>query len=91
MKSVNARVIVITAAMLVLAACVSTSSTPQNQVSMNQASQDNVALGVAYLQQGRRGPGHANCSLHCNRIPTMPMHIRRSACCIAASGISTRG
>ncbi|MDE2234594.1 MAG: type IV pilus biogenesis/stability protein PilW [Gammaproteobacteria bacterium] len=54
MKTVNARVIVISVAVLVLGACVSTSSTPQNQISMNQASQDNVALGVAYLQQGRR-------------------------------------
>ena len=54
MKSVSALVIAISATVLVLSACISTSSTPQTQVSMNQASQDNVALGVAYLQQGRR-------------------------------------
>ncbi len=54
MKILNAKVIGVSAAVLALAACVSTSSTPQNPTSMKQASQDNVALGVAYLQQGRR-------------------------------------
>lgn len=38
----------------VTAACVSTSSSPGDKVSMQQASQYNVELGVAYMQQGRR-------------------------------------
>ena len=38
----------------VLAACVSSSSMPGDKVSLQQASQYNVELGVAYLQQGRR-------------------------------------
>lgn len=37
-----------------LAACVSSSSVPGDKVSLQQASQFNVELGVAYLQQGRR-------------------------------------
>ncbi|MGH8279931.1 MAG: type IV pilus biogenesis/stability protein PilW [Gammaproteobacteria bacterium] len=37
-----------------LAACVSSSTSPGDKVSLQQASQYNVALGVAYLQQGRR-------------------------------------
>jgi type IV pilus assembly protein PilF len=37
-----------------LAACVSSSSVPGDKVSLQQASQYNVELGVAYLQQGRR-------------------------------------
>lgn len=37
-----------------LAACVSLSSAPGDKVSLQQASQFNVELGVAYLQQGRR-------------------------------------
>ncbi|MGH8396819.1 MAG: type IV pilus biogenesis/stability protein PilW [Gammaproteobacteria bacterium] len=39
---------------LILSACVSTSTNPRDNVSLKQASQDNVALGVGYLQQGRR-------------------------------------
>lgn len=38
----------------VLAACVSTSNVPGDKVSLQQASQYNVELGVAYMQQGRR-------------------------------------
>lgn len=37
-----------------LTACVSSSSVPGDKVSLQQASQYNVELGVAYLQQGRR-------------------------------------
>ncbi|MGH8293013.1 MAG: type IV pilus biogenesis/stability protein PilW [Gammaproteobacteria bacterium] len=37
-----------------LAACVSSSSAPGDAVSMQHASQFNVELGVAYMQQGRR-------------------------------------
>ena len=37
-----------------LAACVSSSSVPGDKVSLQQASQFNVELGVAYMQQGRR-------------------------------------
>ena len=37
-----------------LAACVSTSTIPGDKVSLQHASQYNVELGVAYLQQGRR-------------------------------------
>ena len=39
---------------LLLAACVSNSTLPGEKVSLQQASQYNVELGVAYLQQGRR-------------------------------------
>ena len=38
----------------VLSACVSSSTMPGDKVSLQQASQYNVELGVAYLQQGRR-------------------------------------
>ncbi len=42
------------AAALILGACVSTSSTPGGKVSLKQASEYNVQLGIAYMQQGRR-------------------------------------
>ncbi|MDE2091147.1 MAG: type IV pilus biogenesis/stability protein PilW [Gammaproteobacteria bacterium] len=54
MKILNARMSWVLAASLMFAGCVSTSSIPDNKVSLKQASQDNVALGVAYMQQGRR-------------------------------------
>ncbi|HVC28384.1 MAG TPA: type IV pilus biogenesis/stability protein PilW [Gammaproteobacteria bacterium] len=54
MKILKANGFWLSVAMLLLAGCVSTSSTPENKISLKQASQDNVSLGVAYLQQGRR-------------------------------------
>lgn len=39
---------------VLLAGCVSSSNFPGDKVSLQQASQYNVELGVAYLQQGRR-------------------------------------
>ncbi|HVC36782.1 MAG TPA: type IV pilus biogenesis/stability protein PilW [Gammaproteobacteria bacterium] len=54
MKMLKAKGFWIMAAAFMLAGCVSSSTTPGNKVSLKQASQDNVALGVAYMQQGRR-------------------------------------
>ncbi len=54
MKILIAKIFWIPVLVLVLAGCVSTSSTPENKISLKQASQDNVSLGVGYLQQGRR-------------------------------------
>lgn len=48
------KVLAVLLAVGVTAACVSTSSSPGDKVSMQQASQYNVELGVAYMQQGRR-------------------------------------
>ncbi len=42
------------AALFILAGCVTTSTSPGEKVSLKQASQYNVALGVAYLRQGNR-------------------------------------
>ncbi|MGH8414521.1 MAG: type IV pilus biogenesis/stability protein PilW [Gammaproteobacteria bacterium] len=52
-KSTFGLLTILTAA-LVLAACVSTSSIPGDKVSLKQASQYNVQLGVAYMRQGNR-------------------------------------
>jgi type IV pilus assembly protein PilF len=54
MKILDTKAVWVLAIVLMFAGCVSTSSTPDNKISLKQASQDNVALGVAYLQQGRR-------------------------------------
>lgn len=54
MKIMGAKILCLLTAVLLLSGCVSTSSTPDNKVSLKQASQDNVSLGVGYLQQGRR-------------------------------------
>lgn len=54
MKRTLARIPAVLLAGIWLAACVSTSNLPGDKVSMQQASQYNVELGVAYMQQGRR-------------------------------------
>jgi type IV pilus assembly protein PilF len=55
MRILKAEILWIMVTAFMLAGCVSTSTAPDSsKVSLKQASQDNVALGVAYLQQGRR-------------------------------------
>lgn len=54
MNTTTVKMLVALLASGLLAACVSTSKLPGDQVSMQQASQYNVELGVAYMQQGRR-------------------------------------
>lgn len=54
MKKLNAGLFAIVMTALMLAACVSSSTLPGDKVSLQQASQYNVELGMSYLQQGRR-------------------------------------
>ncbi|MGA9853224.1 MAG: type IV pilus biogenesis/stability protein PilW [Gammaproteobacteria bacterium] len=54
MKKPNAGLLAAVITALMLAGCVSTSTAPGDKVSLKQASQYNVELGVAYMQQGRR-------------------------------------